>query len=82
MIKLFKIVNDEFKFIDYGVKSKVKLYLKLGFLIMEGAMEQAKKAVRKAKMTWDEWRNADFNGIVIVVNSCQRIQKLLMPAHF
>lgn len=74
MIELYKIVNDEFKFIDYGVKSKWQLYIKLGFMIKE----RIKRAVKKVKMTWDQFKESAFDMGVLVFGKKGEIKQVLL----
>ena len=34
MIKLYKIINNELKFVDYGIKNKAEEYTKQGYIVV------------------------------------------------
>ena len=80
-VVLKKLVNDEFVKVDYGVKSKIGLYIKLGFLVIvedvaKQVVKRAEAAVRrmqnaawvqkvKQTLTFDEFREVNFDGAIL-----------------
>jgi hypothetical protein len=50
--------NRVWKFVDFGVLSKVSTYERLGYVVVEWVLEAVKSAKEIAERRWDRFRSA------------------------
>lgn len=84
MLELYKMINGKLTFVDYGIKSKWQLYIRMGFMIKEH-IKRVVKRIKKvymhaAKLTMERIRRLKMDGAIFVINKhTGRLQYIALP---